>query len=220
MACESCLRTHHIGLMMVVNWRKPLVFVMAVAVMNGAVAGGGVAFSTPVKDSVLDRIGLIDARHPDGAASLVTPAQAPSGTWRFLRLQTSLPTPIECCMQAGDEAESSVLQLSGEEIVETVAHAATFHPALKQGFIGLAVRGDARVRVVSANRVMLSWPNQARRMQVDHCLSEEGLHVLLRSGRGGKLTEPPLHFYVPLEAAVTPNCTPALLNEKVVGSRH
>lgn len=200
--------------MMGIDCRKCWAFVAALLVVNAAGAASGL----PVKDAVLDRVGLIDARRPDGVASLVTSAGAPSGKWRFLRLSASSATPIECCMEAGGTAESSALQLSGDDVVATVAQAATFEPALKQGFIGLAVRGDFRVRVVSAHRVMLSWPNQARRLRVDHCLSAEGLHVLLRSGRDGKFVDSPVHYYVPLGMDVTPDCAPSLLTDRAVGS--
>lgn len=211
--CESCLRTRHIGLMMGIDFRKSWAFVTVLLVLSGA----GAAFGLPVKDTVLDRVGLIDARRPEGVASLVTSARAPSGKWRFLRLSVSAAMPVECCIEAGGTAASSVLQLSGDEVVATVAQAATFEPALKQGFIGLAVRGDIRVRVVSAHRVVLSWPNQARRLRVDHCLSAEGLHVLLRGGRHGRFPGPTLHYYVPLGMDVTADCTPVLLAEGSVG---
>ena len=183
-----------------------------------AVCLAGPVFAAPVKDGVFDRVGVLDARRPDGLASLVTSARTPSGTWRFVRLPSVSATRIECCVEAGGPTESSVLQLSGDEVAPTVAQGAIFEPVLKQGFIGLAVRGDLRIRVVSAHRLVLSWPNRERRLQVDHCLSAEGMHVWLRRG-DRRLAGRPLHYYFPLGVDVTPNCSSSMLADGAGGSR-
>ena len=160
-----------------------------------------VTHAQPVPKEPLARVGLIDAKLPSAAAVIAEPPIA-SGGLRFYRLSSPIFRGIECCVNIGEgAAQSSVLRYQGTDTSAVTAQAATFDQPLDEGFVGLVLAGpDVRVRRVNTHKVSVSWKRHRGKVDVEHCLSQEGLHVRLsHAGRR-------VHYYLPLGAAVEPNC--------------
>ena len=121
------------------------------------------------------------------------------------RWATRLQRGTECCVKVGDGAASTELLLyQGSETLAAPASAAMVFPPLDEGFVGLALMGQGvRVRRLSEQTLSVSWKRLPGKVVVEHCLSQEGIHI--------RLSEPahpdkPVHYYLPLGMAVEANC--------------
>lgn len=174
-----------------------------------ACAAAFAAHAQAVPKEPLARVSLIDAKLPSAAAVI---AEQPigsggSGTLRFYRLSSPVFRGVECCVNIGEgAAPSSVLRYQGTDTSAVAAQAATFDKSLDEGFVGLVLAGpDVKVRRINTHKVSVSWKHHRGKVDVEHCLSQEGLHVRL-SHVGRRV-----HYYLPLGAAVEPNCPASMV---------
>ncbi len=160
----------------------------------------------PLPKELLARVRLIDAKLPN-AAVVVGEKPVGSSKLRFYRLSSPVSPGVECCVNIGEvDAQTAVLRYQATGPSAATALAATFDRPLDEGFVGLALVGpDVRVRRVNANKVSVSWKRRQGKVDVEHCLSKEGLHVRL-SHAGHRV-----HYYLPLEMAVEPNCPASMV---------
>jgi hypothetical protein len=165
-----------------------------------------VTHAQPVPKEPLARVTLIDAKSPS-AAAVIAEQPIASGTLRFYRLSSPISRGVECCVNLGEgAAQSSVLRYEGTDTLAVAAQAATFDKPLDEGFVGLALAGtDVRVRRINTHKVSVSWKRHRGKVDVEHCLSREGVHVRL-SHAGDRV-----HYYLPLGATVEPNCPASMV---------
>jgi hypothetical protein len=172
-----------------------------------ACATAFVAQAQPLPKEPLARVSLIDAKLPS-AAAVIAEQPITSGGLRFYRLSSPIFRGIECCVTIGEgAAQSSVLRYQGTDTSAVAAQTATFDQPLDEGFAGLVLAGpDVRVRRINTHKVSVSWKRHRGKVNVEHCLSQEGLHVRLsHAGRR-------VHYYLPLGAAVVPNCPASMVH--------
>jgi hypothetical protein len=162
---------------------------------------GSVAHAQPVPKEPLARVGLIDAKLP-GAVAVIAEQPMSRRALRFYRLSSPIFRGVECCVNIGEgAAESSVLRYQGTDTSAVTAQAATLDAPLEEGFLGLALAGpDVRVRRINSHKISVNWKRHRGTVDVEHCLSQEGLHV--RLSHGGRR----VHYYLPLGTAVEANC--------------
>lgn len=164
----------------------------------------GSSWAEPSSSQAMRRVGLIDARLPSAAVAMGdTPAAGT--TLRFFRLSSTTRRGVECCVKVSNVAATTELLLyQGSETLAAAANAAAVSSPEDDGFIGLALMGQGvRVRRMSEQKLSVSWSRLPGKVVVEHCLSQEGIHV--------RLSEPAhpdngVHYYLPLGMAVEPNC--------------
>ena len=166
------------------------------------------AWAEPSSPQAMRRVGLIDARLPSAAVAMGdTPV---AGTkLHFFRLSSTKRRGAECCVKVGDVAATTELLLyQGSETLAAPARAAMVFAPVDEGFVGLALMGQGvRVRRLSGQKLSVSWKRLPGKVVVEHCLSQEGIHI--------RLSEPahpdkPVHYYLPLGMAVEANCSASM----------
>jgi hypothetical protein len=169
-------------------------------------AMGVAANAQPVPKEPLARVRLIDAQLPS-AAVVVGERPLVINKQRFYRLSSPVRRGVECCVNISEvDAQTAVLRYQVTEPSAATALVATFDMPLDEGFVGLALSGpDVRVRRINAHKVSVSWKRHQGRVDVEHCLSQEGLHVRLRHA-GHRV-----HYYLPLGVTVEPNCPASMV---------
>jgi hypothetical protein len=164
----------------------------------------GSSWAEPSSSQATRRVGLIDARLPSAAVAIgETPA---AGTkLRFFRLSSTTRRGVECCVKVGNAAATTELLLyQGSETLAAPASAATVSSPVDEGFIGLALMGQGvRVRRLSEQKLSVSWSHLPGKVVVEHCLSQEGIHVRLSETSH---PDEPVHYYLPLGMDVEANC--------------
>ncbi|SDO94860.1 hypothetical protein SAMN04489708_105107 [Paracidovorax cattleyae] len=179
----------------------------------------GVAHAAPYPTkSLAARVAILDARSPatarlatmDATDPSVLPGDgAPLPQLRFLRLSPATASSKECCVQPlapVDPRDASTLRYEGEDAQPAAEREVRFTHAPREGFVGLAVEGDAVVTRMPSHRILLRWPDRKASLRVDHCLSAEGLHLKISEGTGAGPWKPAAHYYLPLAADARPDC--------------
>ncbi len=166
------------------------------------------AWAEPSSTPAMRRVGLIDARLPT-AAVVMGDASAAGTTLRFFRLSSTTRRGVECCVNVGNGAATTELLLyQGSETLAAMANAATVSSPIDENFIGLALMGNGvQVRQLSAQKLSVSWKRLPGKVVVEHCLSQEGMHVHLSDPKQPNQRE---HYYLPLGMAVEANCPASL----------
>lgn len=162
------------------------------------------ALAEPSSSQAMRRVGVIDARLP-GAAVAIGDTPAAGTTLRFFRLSSTMRRGVECCVNVGSvAAQTEILRYQGGETLAAVANAASVSSAAEEGFIGLALMGQGvQVRRLSEQKLSVSWKRLSGKVVVEHCLSQEGIHVLLNEPAR---PDQRVHYYLPLGMAVEANC--------------
>ena len=170
------------------------------------IATGVVANAHALPKALLDRVSLIDAKSP-GSAAVISGQPMGGHTLRFYRLSSSTSTEVECCVSVGEGAvPSTALRYQGSDTVAVTARQATFDGPLERGFVGLALAGPGvRVQRINAHKISLSWKYRRGKVVVEHCLSQEGVHVRMSDASQSQ------HYYLPLDMEVEPNCPSSMV---------
>lgn len=189
---------------------------MAVAMALAAACLGAQAAAPP-----MPWVGLVDQRRADQPAQLFSvPGSRRPASVAYLQLSPATTPPrIRCCLQpagparAADEAVASLIAAAGEAatLQQQPARLATRRrePAVLLAFDG---RG-ARIESPAPQTLLVRWPGRAQQLQVQQCVSQEGLHVRvsIRAEPGSAPAAPVRHFYLPLGMDVDPDCPREML---------
>jgi hypothetical protein len=170
-------------------------------------------------------LGLADLRQP--SASRVYPLDAnPDPTparLHYIPLAPPTTARIACCLRPGravaateEEDALAPFELLADTEDRPLVRRTLARPPRSIGapMIALAVAGPVpKVQAVSAHRLRLTWPGQARTWLLGHCASAEGLHVRLQPADG---STPPRAFYLPLGMDVEADCPDDMLTPPAV----
>jgi hypothetical protein len=154
----------------------------------------------------LARVGVVDARAPGAEVTMVADARLQGKSLKFFRLPGLLRQQAECCIRSnrGADKATQILRYEGEDTTPALGWAGTLTTASDDGFLGLVLLGDGvHVRRINTQRFVISWSKQAGRLEVEQCLSSEGLHLRLKETSHPRQS---VHYYVALGMAVEPTC--------------
>lgn len=149
----------------------------------------------------------------DSAASALPTAPAPaSGTaLSYVPLAPADAAPhAACCLQARGRAKpdtdsGAALLKADTEAPPLSRQAARLSRPIPGPAIAVALdRRHAIVESPAAQTLLIRWPGRAEQLLVQHCTSNEGLHVRITQ-QGGK-PAPAQHFYLPLGMDVEASC--------------
>ncbi|MFT3720554.1 hypothetical protein [Pseudorhodoferax sp.] len=165
------------------------------------------ALAAPAAAGPAARVGLLDARQPGAAHLAWNAAEAPAGArLRYLPLSPPGACKPLCCVQAVEPTDTQIQRVGAREDRPLRGWTARLSARAAPPLVGLVFTRTPRVDYVNAQRVLLRWPGDSRPVRVDHCLSQEGLHVrLAERGPSGRWREA-AHYYLPLGMEVEANC--------------
>lgn len=157
---------------------------------------------------------LRQARQP--VLLYATPGSAPKTALSFVPLAPAETKPsVLCCVQLRgrgkpdtdsgaallqSDSEAPPLQRQAVRVSKPVSG-----PGISGPVIALAIAGrHAVVESTEAHTLLIRWPGRAEQLKVQHCASNEGMHLRV-TPQGGQ-SAPVQHFYLPLGMDVEADC--------------
>jgi len=152
--------------------------------------------------------GVLDARFAGRAVTARLDSKV--GTQRRYAL-VQLPAlaeapPIKaCCVSVKAKLPRAQQDISSTSI----AYQGQLPYSPELGFFGLLLKSTPdTVTRTSAHEFQMAWHKKRVTLNAVHCLSNEGLHIRLLDG---KSNEEIRRYYVSLDMAVEPTCTPSIM---------